>query len=508
MKISCLTFTRVNCLMTAFLASTFSGAIAGTLRFDQFYADNAVLQREVVLPVSGSADPGASVTIDFAGSSACAKADAKGRWRVQLPAKSAGGPYVLKATTGTETVAATNVFVGEVWLVSGQSNAYYPLERFKSKTQEWLKDADYPLVRFLEISWQQPHDRHHDLWQTVSPATAAKCSATGFFFAKNLQRDLKIPVGIIVAAVDGSIIQSWLSPEAYAKVHGSDEALEKQHQAEKLWRDYWAEIERRKKLSAEELKTLGELVRPEYPARYFSGHYHTFIEPIIPFPLKGVIWYQGESNGMFSQGYIYRFFLREMIRDWRGRWNAELPFLVVQLPHWKHSRLWADIRESQLIVAAAEPGVYIVPTFDIGDMKDIHPPKKPELGERLSAFARRFVYGDKSVKAEGPIFESAEQQGKELLVRFRVNAPLASRDGQMLRGFEVAGADGKYRRATVRIVDEKTLAVSEPTIAAPAFVKYGWDTPDEVNFFDADGRVAGAFASKLGGFIPPKTKRR
>ena len=217
---------------------------------------------------------------------------------------------------------------------------------------------------------------------------------------------------------------------------------------------------------------------------------------MIPFPFKGVVWYQGESNAMFAQGYAYRFYLQEMIRDWRARWQApELPFLVVQLPHYGRSSIWGDVRDSQNFIAAAEKSVHVVPTFDIGDLKNIHPPKKPELGARLSLFARQFVYGEKGVQAEGPVFAGAEPKGGELLVKFTSAAPLASSDGEPIRGLTVAGKDGRHVEATVKIVDAKTLSVSSPQVKEPVAVRYGWAIPDKTNFADAEGRPAGAFRS-------------
>lgn len=480
---------------TALLISAFSAFAAPVLKFDQYFTDCAVLQQGVGIPVSGKATPGASVKVDLAGKSASSTADANGRWVVNLPAPKTGGPYDLVATSGEERCTATNILVGEVWLVSGQSNAYFPLNRFEQK-EDWLKDADYPEIRFMEITWQPPHMRKPDRWNVVTPQTAGNCSATGFFFAKALQKKLKAPVGIVTAASDGSIIQKWLSEEALRNVPGMPEQMAKQEAAEKLWSEFCKERDRRKKLPPDEVKALGELKSPPYPAKSYAGLFETYIEPMIPFPFKGVIWYQGESNGMFAQGYCYRFYLHEMIRDWRKRWNApEMPFLVVQLPHYDHSQIWGDVRDSQTWVSHREKAVYIVPTFDIGDMKNIHPPRKPELGARLVDFARKYVYGEKGLAPEGPVFLEVEPKDGELLARFDTASPIASRDGQPLRGFQVAGADGKFRSGTARIVDARTIAVSCKTIAEPVALRYGWEAPDEVNFFDAAGNPAGAFRS-------------
>lgn len=471
------------------------GACGGELKLDQYYDSSAVFQRGVEIPVAGKAAPGAEVKLTFDGRTAAGKADAQGRWRIALPAHDAGGPYALNVSSGAETLSATNVLVGEVWLVSGQSNAFFPVSRFAEK-DDWAKDADYPAIRFMTISWQPPHMRRPDKWRTVTPASVMDCSATGFFFARELQKTLKVPVGVVVAAADGSIIQKWLSEPALQKVPGMQAEMDRHAAAAKVWDEYQAELARRKKLPEEEARTLGELKRPPYPAKSYAGLFETYVEPMIPFPFKGVIWYQGEANAMFAQGYAYRFYLQEMIRDWRARWRTpELPFLVVQLPHYNHSHIWGDLRDSQNFVAAGERNVRIVPTFDIGDMKNIHPPKKPELGARLSLFARQFVYGEDGVRAEGPVFAGVEAKGGELLVKFTSAAPLASSDGEPLRGLTVAGNDGRHVEASVKIIDANTLSLSSPQVKEPVAVRYGWLSPDKTNFADAEGRPAGAFRS-------------
>ncbi len=434
-------------IITLFAVLTLASHAA--LVIDQYYTDNAVLQRGVPLPVSGAAASNATVTVSMAGATASATADAKGRWRVALPAQEAGGPFEMSVTDGAKTLTATNIMVGEVWLVSGQSNAYFPIERFAEK-EEWLKDADYPNVRFMMVSkahfqWQLKPDS----WRIASSRTVAKCSATGFFFAKELQKSVNVAVGVVVAAVDGSIIASW--------------------------------------------QTDGDNYR---------NYMENSMEPLVPFPVKGVIWYQGESDGMFAKGYNYRFQLQKLIRDWRARWNApEIPFLVAQLPYCKAYALWHEVRDSQNWVAMHEKGVYVVPTLDIGDLNNIHPPRKPELGQRLSVFARKFVYGEKDLHPEGPVFHSAEvnpDNPGEMLVHFNTHSPVASSDGQPLKGFMVGGqmfGRLSFQSADVRIVNSNTVAVANAKIKEPIAVRYGFSNSDTVNFFDADGNPAGAFRS-------------
>lgn len=421
-------------------------------RINQYYDSNAVLQRGVTLPISGTADWGKTVSVTFNGQTLSTTAtiegpfkdNGEGRWTVNFPAMEAGGPYTLSVTDGTKTLTATNILVGDVWLVSGQSNAYYPIERFAAK-DEWAKDADYPKIHFIMAG-----ENHYEWilnpkpWQVASSETIGKCSATGFFFAKELQKSVDVPMGVCVAAWDGSWIKQWMPG-----------------------------------------------------GQHYESMLNNRLEPLMPFPVKGVIWYQGESDGMFARGFEHRYDLQKMIQDWRQRFNSpELPFLVAQLPHFGAYFLWYEIRDSQNWVAAHEKNVYVVPTLDIGDLKDIHPPRKPELGKRLSAFARKYVYGEKNVNPEGPVFRSVESKDGELIVRFKVNSPIKSSDGNPLNGFQVSGGEkDKFHKAVVRIVDGETLAVSSPEVKAPVAVRYGCVNEEHVNFFDSDGYSAAAFRS-------------
>ena len=428
-------------------------------RVNQYYDSNAVLQRGVTLPISGAAIQGRTVTVTFAGRTLSTTADldspyasdGEARWRVEFPAMEAGGPYTLTATDGTTTLTATNILVGEVWLASGQSNAYYPIERF-ADSAAWLQDADYPTIRFIEATenhfeWQL----NQNAWQVASSATTGKCSAMGFFFAKELQGKLGVPVGIVTAAVDGSLIDEWLPGCTSAKDHYTKMILNS-------------------------------------------------LEPVPPLPVRGVLWYQGESDGMFGFGYNYRFKLQSLVRNWRALWNdADMPFLVAQLPFFGAYGQWCDVRDSQNWVGRQEQGVHVVPTLDIGDLADIHPPKKPELGRRLSEFARKYVYGESGLYPEGPVYlrsEANPDNASEILVHFDAHTAITSGDGQALRGFQVGGdyyGTTKFFDGTVRIVDADTLAVSCPTFPEPLAVRYGFANTDPVNFFDAEGNAAGAF---------------
>ncbi len=470
-------FTRLTAAAVLAAGLPMAGHAAYTIpkfRVNQYYGSNAVLQRGVALPICGTAEWGRTVTVTFNGATKTATAnietsltgEGEGRWSVEFPAiAAAGGPYTLTATDGTTTITATNILVGDVWLVSGQSNAYYPIERF-ADAEEWLRDADYPNIRFIEATenhfeWQL----NPNAWTISSSATAGKCSATGFFFARELQRTVNVPMGVVIAATDGSLITEWMPNSTSSKDH-------------------------------------------------YTKMINNYLEPIPPFPLKGVLWYQGESDGMFGFAGEYPDRLTAMIQDWRSLWNSpNLPFIVPQLPFYGAYGQWCDIRLAQNKVAATVPGVYVVPTLDIGDLADIHPPRKPELGARMSVFARKYVYGETGLHPEGPVLTSWEtnsSNAREILLHFDANGGIVSKDGATLRGFQMGGeyfgqVNTKYFDTAVRLVDSTTVGVTptEQYLNPPYVVRYGCVNlaADAVNFCDAAGNPTAAFSTA--DFVPP-----
>ena len=455
-------------------------------RINQYYGDNAVLQRGVTLPICGTAQKGATVTVTFNGQTKSTTANidtsltasgGEARWVVEFPAiANGGGSYTLTASDGTTTLTKSGLTVGEVWVVSGQSNAQYPIKSFNKQndvkytadyTSEWLKDADYPNLHFIipgenHFEWQL----NDNSWVVCSPSTAGDCSAMGFFFAKELLKSMptQIPVGLVNAATDGSLITEWIPGSTSSKDH-------------------------------------------------YTKTINNYLEPLPPFPVKGVLWYQGESDGMFGFAGDYPARLTTLVTNWREIWNnPTMPFIVVQLPFYGQYGQWCDIRLAQNQVAASVPGVYVMPTLDIGDINIIHPPKKPELGKRLSDYARKYVYGETGVNPEGPILKSWSvnpSNEREILLDFEVNGSIAGTAGQTLKGFQMGGdyfgQKNKYFAATAKIVDGDTIAVtpnesnltSDPGAGKPFVVRYGCFNmdPTEVDFFDTLGYSARAFST-------------
>ena len=447
-------------------------------RINQYYGNDAVLQRGVTLPICGTAEKGKTITVTFNGQTktTTANIDTKmtadyneGRWVVEFPAIStAGGSYTLTASDGTKTLTNTGLTVGEVWVVSGQSNAQYPVKAFTKQegysvdfASEWLQDANYSNLHFIKpteghLEWSHTPDT----WKISSSATAGECSAMGFFFAKELLKSMttQIPVGIVAAATDGSLITQWIPGDTSSKDH-------------------------------------------------YTKMINNYLEPLPPFPVKGVLWYQGESDGMFGFSSDYPARLTTLVTNWREIWNnPTMPFIIVQLPFYGQYGQWSEIRLAQNQVAASVPGVYVMPTLDIGDLAMIHPPKKPELGKRLSEYARKYVYGESGVNPEGPLFKSWEMNPNndhEVIIRFDVHGSITSKDGQALKGFMINGdyygQKTKYYEVNVRMIDGSTIGVSpkDSKVNPPYIVRYGCNNmePTEVNFYDSLGYSARAFST-------------
>lgn len=470
-------------------------------KLHQLFTDHAVFQQNTEKhPFRGYAPAGSKVDVEFRGKTANALADQKGEWCVYLPTGNAGTGFELKAVCNGKTLLAKDIAIGEVWLVSGQSNAEFELRRFKDGA-EWAKDAAYPQIRFQRQTWQPRHMRKDDRWQVLDEKTAMNFSATGFFFSKELFKKHNVPVGIIVAAAGGSIINKWLPvsaleqiPYAREKVIGPLKKAQAAYPERK--KAYEAEMEKRKGLSKEEIAKLPKIRKPYPPSQSYSTLFNERVSRLAGHPLKGAIWYQGEADAMFAGGYIYREYLEGLIKSYRTHFkNNDLPFLIVEIPYYGNHHIWSDLRDSQKFVTDKTNNAYLVTILDLGDLKDIHPPRKAELGTRLMLAAERFVYG-KDVTATGPVYESMKVEGNTIVLNFKahsIGGGLCAIDGKPLRGFFIAGKDGKFAPADAEIKGD-TVVVSSPKIKAPAAVRYAWNPPkDGVNFFNKAGLSCGVF---------------
>lgn len=467
------------------------------------FSDHMVLQRGGPVGVWGRAAPGSSVRVEIAGRTAEGSCDARGRWRVELPELPAGGPYqlVLKArppdpAADAEVVTLRDVLVGEVWLCSGQSNMEWPVRRAMNAEQE-IAAADHPRIRLFKVrkvvsrtpledttgGWRDRTWR----WVRCSPESVPEFSAVGYFFGRELQAALDVPVGLIQAAWGGTPAEAWTSRETM-EAHGEfAPILERWQQVDRAfarWREAAAKArEAGKKPPAPPRR------RPDHPHRV-SGLYNGMIAPLLGFSIRGVIWYQGESNASRARQYLDLF--PAMIRDWRRSFGREeLPFLFVQLANFRvrgQPESWAELREAQRR-ALELPATGMAVTIDIGDPGDIHPRNKQEVGRRLALLARARVHGE-DVVCSGPSFESVERVGRTLRLAF--DQELRTADGGPPRGFEIAGPDGRFVPARARL-EGRTVVLEAEAVAAPAAARYAWTDAPSCNLVNTAGLPASPF---------------
>lgn len=496
------------------------------------FSDGAVLQRGQKIPVWGSARDGEIISVEFQNQKVSTTAVA-GKWSVQLDPLTAGGPFTM-TLTGDNTVTIKDLLVGEVWLASGQSNMNLTLAQLPTLDEEAAK-ANFPQIRTFKVKVNvsvAPCNEAVGSWITCSPETAKDFSAVGYYFARDLHRQLGVPVGIIHSALGATPAESWTSLEglesqpelkdhadavkrkiaSYDADVAAHPAKLAEHQAKVA--EWMATVgkEHEEKLKAwneavAKAKAAGETPPkqprptsrrpiephppegpPTSPAVLFNGMIH----PLIPYGIKGVIWYQGESN---RDKYLqYRTLFPAMITDWRARWGrGDIPFLYVQIAPW--GGMTPEIREAQFLTLDKVKNTAMTVTTDVGDAEDIHPRIKEPVGKRLALAARALAYGEK-IEYSGPLYESMKSQNGKIILNFKhVGTGLVAKDGP-LKGFTIAGKDKAFVPAKAEI-QGNTIVVSAENITDPQAVRYGWANVPDVNLFNKEGLPASPFRTDV-----------
>jgi sialate O-acetylesterase len=386
---------------------------------------------------------------------------------VELKPLEAGGPFSMKIS-GDNEVTVNNLLVGEVWVASGQSNMEWTLNASFQPEVEKPK-ANFPQIRMItakKVASLQPLDQIEGSWQACSPETVGGFSAVAYYFARDLHAKLGVPVGIISTSWGGTPAQAWTSAE------GFEGHAELKNYADQL-----------KAASA-----LPESGQQNFPAALYNG----MIAPVVPYGMKGVIWYQGESNA--GQSKQYQTLFPAMIADWRMKWKlGDFPFLYVQIAPFKGQP--PEIREAQFLTLGKTKNTAMAVTTDYGDKDDIHPKQKEPVGARLSLAARALAYGEKIVYS-GPLYDSMKTAGGKAEISFQsVGGGLLAKDGD-LKGFTIAGEDGKFVPAKAEIAGDKVV-VSAEGVAEPKAVRYGWENAPDVNLFNKEGLPASPFRTDV-----------
>ncbi len=488
-------------ILTSFLLLSLSAQAAITL--PAVFSDHMVLQSGKPVPVWGTADVNAEITVGIAGQKKTVKADGKGRWSLKLYALTASAePQTL--TIGDKTIH--DVLVGEVWLGSGQSNMAMAVQSAKDYEASQAA-ANVPLIRmFTESSPSAAtaQTQGKGSWVVCAPDMVGRFSATLYFFGRNVYDVLKQPVGLINSSVGGTPIESWISPEeqqASAELKPFFEAL-KQEKSTFDEAKVKAVYERQVAKWGEEVKQAkaeGKPAprKPRDPIAMrqrkgdVGGLFNGKISPLIPYAIRGAIWYQGEANSNGSKPPFYQAQLTLLAKDWRTRWNDEFPFAWVQLPNFTRAgEGWPIVREQMLNALSSIPNSGMAITLDIGDAKNIHPTNKQEVGRRLAQWALGVVYHKEVPAISGPLIEAARVTGGAFVLTFKHAKGLNAKGD--LSGFEIAGADGQWQPAEARIEGE-TVIVTCKAVAEPKQVRYAWLDNPVATLFNGAGIPASPF---------------
>lgn len=463
-------------IFSALLLVTCSTILRADIKLPSIFSDRMVLQRGVCAPVWGWADPGEKISVTAADQTQTTTADTNGKWHVTLNPIQNAGPIAM-SVAGKNHIDLHDVLVGEVWLGSGQSNMGFTLKQ-ASNGPDAIAHANRSTLRLFVVGRaikDTPQDQGAGQWVICSPDTVPDFSAVAYFFGRNLQDNLNTPVGLIEAEWGGTRAEAWLPKPTF-------DALKLPY--EPAWTEEWLHPK------PNPASTQPAKVRPyETPAGLYNG----MIAPIAGYPMRGIIWYQGETNTAHAEQ--YQQVLTALIQSWRDAWSQpDLPFLIVQLPNFQNTRFWPILREAQRRVAADIPHVGMVVTIDVGNPHNIHPNQKEVVGQRLALMAEKMVYGQ-NVEDSGPTFKTLTINGDKAVITFDHLAGGLVAKGGVVQGFELAGDDGKFVKAHATI-DSQTVIVSADNIKAPKIVRYGWENDPTCTLYNQAGLPAGPFEAR------------
>jgi sialate O-acetylesterase len=487
-------------------------AATSSLWLPAVFGDHMVLQRDKPITLWGKALASSSVEV-FVDDVSKAKVDVDrlGNFRLALPAMPAGGPHALRIVAGAESRVFADVLVGEVWVASGQSNMEWTIKNSSTPAAYIQEAQNRPAIRLFNVSTKkrpatQPMSDVEAAWQVCSSESAPGFSAVAYHFGVKLQDELGgVPIGLINASWGGMPAEAFTPNEALQfdamkpTLEDWDRRLSRYDELQKKFESdlaAWEALEEPTRKATTKPAAPAGPMSPNRPGNLWNGMIH----PLVPYTMRGFIWYQGESNANRAGQYVP--LLSAMIASWREAWGApDAPFLIVQLANYRAPNPepvpqseWADLRAAQRVVAK-EPGNGMAVIIDIGEEKDIHPRNKHDVGRRLALLALRDTYGKADLVAEGPTPSGWKVEGNQVVISFdHTGGGLVAKDGK-LESFAIAAADGDWVWADARIVGD-TVVLSSETVAVPARVRYAWSNNPRATLFNRQGLPAGPFELK------------
>ncbi|ALI98495.1 sialate O-acetylesterase [Rufibacter tibetensis] len=457
---------KLKTLGKLFLGMLITGVTssAGAVSLPAIIGNHMVLQRNAEVTIWGWGNTGEEVTVTGSWDNKPVKTKVSNlaRWEVKLQTSAAAGPQTV-TVKGYNTIVLEDVLLGEVWLCSGQSNMDWSANAGIDNAEQHVKEANYPSIRFFQVGKRSADAPQVDLqgqWVVCTPETMKHFSAVGYFFGREIHQNLKVPVGLINSSWGGTPAEIWFSAPAIASNPVLAEAAAKRKEVE---------------------------YGPVQPAKA----YNAMIAPLIPFRLAGALWYQGESN--VDAPDVYAQMLPALIQDWRTAWKNDFPFYYVQIAPYKYggAEEWPRLAEAQLKTLSV-PNTGMAVISDVGNIDDIHPRNKLDVGKRLAALALNKTYGQKEVPFSGPIYREMKKEGNKIRLYFdHADQGLAVK-GKKLTQFEIAGEDQKFVPAQAKI-DGKTVVVSAKGVKNPVAVRMGWSNTANPNLFNKAGLPASVF---------------
>jgi sialate O-acetylesterase len=501
---------RVRKLLLSFAVLLLPLAVRADVKPSAICSEGMVLQQKTKSKIWGTADKGEKVTVSFRGKETSGEAGSDGQWSVAVETGEAGGPFPL-SISGKNKIQYANVLVGEVWVCSGQSNMEWSVNAGNDSDKDSAKSTPVnPMLRMFTVRKNPQPALTSELagtWVEAKPESVGGFSAVGYFFGRDLQKSIKVPVGLIHTSWGGTRAEAWTSRavlDATPEFKFEHEAFGKQLEA---------------------FKNDSKLKNPVH-ANAPSALYNGMIYPILNYAIKGAIWYQGESNA--GKAYQYRTLFPLMIKNWRDDWKSgELPFLFVQLAPFTAvakepgESNWAELREAQLLTLKL-PHTGMAVITDYGDETDIHPTPKQPVGERLSLIARATTYGEK-VEYSGPLYKDVKIDGSKAVLSFtHLGGGLEARKIELterpknhkewrvkegsaeLVGFTVCGEDRKFHPAKA-VIQGDTVVVTSEAVTKPVAVRYGWAQHPVCNLYNKTGLPATPFRTdEFAGITAPK----